>query len=1044
MNDARWQRVQQLFWAARELAPDAREAMLRASSEDDSALVDEVRRMLAADTGDGILDHTAPITPLADRVGDVPVREQVGPYLVTEEIGRGGMGVVYRAHDPRLRRDVALKFLPFSSTRDPDAKSRFIGEARAASALDHPHNCPVYDVGSTDDGRLYIAMAYCAGGSLAARLASGPLPIDDAIRITTQVAGALDSAHEAGIVHRDVKPGNIAFTERGEARVLDFGVAVLGTEEWAAPRVSAGTPAYMAPEQVRGGPVDRRTDVWALGAVLFEMLTGRRAFPGTNTEATHAITRLAPGDIRTLRPEIPAAIAAVVARALEKDPAKRFATAADLASALHMARTGTLPGAADRRRRLTRVAITAGVAALVATVAWFGARLARSAAAGNSVDANAVAILPFRVSGEASIGYLREGMIDLLAAKLTGEGGLRAADPRGVYAAWRRAAGRDDEDLPADSAIALASRLGAGNVLQGDVVGTAASLVVNATVVNVDGREVGRASVQGPHTDLSTLVDRLVAQLLTVSAGEEPQRLGALTSTSLPALRAYLDGQALYRRGRYGDALEQFGRALDADSTFALAGLGLALADGWVGTGHASERGRAAAWRSRDRLSARDRALLIASVGPAYPRAPTIREQLTATEDALKLAPDRLELWYTLGDHYFHHGRVLGDADWEIQAARALARAVAGDSAFAPALHHLLTLSARQGRRDDVRTLAAASRTYIREGATMDFIRWRTAVALGSEGPTVASLDSMATETIGWIGMISQDDGVDRPYGEQALRTRDARPGTREERLERHLSVHAVALNGGRPRDAVQLSEAIRSLQPDSSFHLRLRVLAALYADGDRASAARAAESLGARRPADRADRINACVLEQWRLLEGDADRAASNAQVAARTPGSDTTRSRASDRSTWQTPARTVTERLCQATVDAIHATNRRDPAARQSIERLTDLYGVGPVEFYPGDGHVEYVPLVLARLLEASGDHAGALSAIRRRPYFIGWQPFLATSLRQEGRLAEIVGDRDGARRAYEHYLVLRHTPDPTLRPAVDSVRAELARLR
>jgi len=1000
--------------------------------------------MLAGDARDGILDHTSPITPLVERIGDAPVRERVGPYLVTEEIGRGGMGVVYRAHDPRLRRDVALKFLPAGWNRDRDAKSRFIDEARAASALDHPHNCPVYDIGSTEDGRMYIAMAYCAGGSLAARLAAGPLPVEEAVRITVQVASALDRAHEAGIVHRDVKPANIAFTERGEARVLDFGVAVLGTAEWAAPRTAAGTLAYMAPEQVRGEAVDRRTDVWALGAVMFEMLTGRRAFPGTPEQATHAILHESPNDVAASRSDVPPPVAAVVRRALEKDPARRFPTAAALADALQPAAASTSRDRPARRRPVGRVAAVAGVVALVAIGAYVAWRASRSAGAGAALDTSAVAILPFRVSGEPSIGYLRDGMVDLLAAKFTGEGGLRAADPRGVYAAWRRVAEDAGEDLPGDSAVALATRLGAGNVLLGDVVGTAASIVVNATVLNARGGVVGRASVQGAHTDLSALVDRLVAQLLTASAGEEPQRLGALTSTSLPALRAYLEGQVLYRRGRYGEALEEFGRALDLDSTFALAGLGLALADGWAGTGHASARGRAVAWRWRERLSPRDRALLIATVGPAYPRAPTEHELLTATEDALRLAPDRVELWYSLGDRYFHHGRILGHADWEAQAERGFRRALAADSGFAAPINHLVALYARQGRRDELRALVSGSRTHIPEGATADYIRLRTALALGESGATSVSLDSLRTETLAWLGMNIQDDGGPFAFGEQLIRLRESRPGTREERFERKLSVHAVALNAGRPREAEVLTEAVRALQPDSAFHLRLRVLSALYGDGDRVAAGRAVEALGGTNAADPARRINDCVLEQWRLLESEQADAPAGAVAPTRPPPSGTASDPRADRGTWRTPTNAVTQQLCDAAVDALRASRRGDPSSRRAIDRLADLFAEGPAEFYPGDGHLEYVPILLARLLEASGDTAGALSAIRQRPYFIGWQPFLATSLRYEGRLATAVGDREGAARAYEHYLALRYAPEPALRPAADSVRAELASLR
>jgi hypothetical protein len=242
---------------------------------------------------------------------------------------------------------------------------------------------------------------------------------------------------------------------------------------------------------------------------------------------------------------------------------------------------------------------------------------------------------------------------------------------------------------------------------------------------------------------------------------------------------------------------------------------------------------------------------------------------------------------------------------------------------------------------------------------------------------------------------------------------------------KRHLSLHAVALNGGRPGDAAGLDESIRELQPDSSFYLRLRVLSALYGDGDRVTAQRTIAALGDARPADAVEsRLNECVRAQWQLSLGEAVPTTAAARANARDPS----------------PA----EQFCDATLEAMRATRRRDPAARQAIDRLEEMVRSGIVEFYPGDGHLDYAPIALARLRQQWDDRSGALASIRRRQYFIGWQPFLAASLRDEGRLAAELGDREGAIRAYEHHLALRYNPEPALRPSTDSVRAELARLK
>ena len=209
------------------------------------------------------------------------IGSQLGHFQITAHIGKGGMGVVYKAVDTHLDRPAAIKLLPPDLTRDEDARRRFMREAKAASALDHANICTIYEVGETPDGQLFLAMAYYDGATLEERLTRGPLTPDDAVDIATQVARGLARAHDSGIIHRDIKPANIMLTSQGDVKILDFGVAkLLGQTRLTMTGTFLGTAAYMSPEQVRGEEIDTTSDLWSLGVVLYEMLTGVRPFSG--------------------------------------------------------------------------------------------------------------------------------------------------------------------------------------------------------------------------------------------------------------------------------------------------------------------------------------------------------------------------------------------------------------------------------------------------------------------------------------------------------------------------------------------------------------------------------------------------------------------------------------------------------------------------------------------------------------------------------------------------------------------------------------------
>ena len=266
--------------------------------------------------------------------------ETLSKYRIVEKIGQGGMGVVYKAEDLRLGRDVALKLLAPELTRDAPSRARFLQEAQAISRIEHPNICVVHEIDETEDGRMFMAMTFYAGETLRDKIARGPLQLGEALDIAIQIAQGLARAHEQQVVHRDIKPANILVPDRGLVKILDFGIAkLLGGAQLTQEGRTLGTTSYMSPEQVLGDPVDHRTDLWSLGVVLYEMLTGNLPFPGEHPQGVLYRILNAPPRLDDLRRRVPLPLAEAVRRCLEKAPERRFASAWDLVAELDRLRS---------------------------------------------------------------------------------------------------------------------------------------------------------------------------------------------------------------------------------------------------------------------------------------------------------------------------------------------------------------------------------------------------------------------------------------------------------------------------------------------------------------------------------------------------------------------------------------------------------------------------------------------------------------------------------------------------------------------------------
>jgi serine/threonine-protein kinase len=437
------------------------------------------------------------------------IGQTVSHYKILEKLGEGGMGVVYKAEDTKLKRTVALKFLP-PSISDAAAKKRFVHEAQAASSLEHPNVCSIHQINETPDGRMFIVMPCYEGETLQAKVERGPLNLDEAVDIAIQVASGLSKAHEKEIVHRDVKPGNVFITNDGLAKIVDFGLAKLsGRTKLTKTGTTPGTVAYMSPEQLRGENIDQRSDIWSLGVVMFEMITGEMPFRGDVEQAMmYSIMNDAPKPAGSLRPELSTDLERLINKTLSKDPDERYQTSAEL----------TLELQSFVRRPIIKPAHK------------------------DSTDAKllpSIAVLPFaNMSPDPENQYFGDGLTEELINAFAQIEGLRVAARTSTFRF--RGAGVDLREV--------GEKLNVATVLEGSVRKAGNRLRVTAQLINIaDGYHLWSRRFDREMQDIFDIQDEIaraiVDQLKVKLVGPKDRTLVSCGTENLEAYKAFLEGR---------------------------------------------------------------------------------------------------------------------------------------------------------------------------------------------------------------------------------------------------------------------------------------------------------------------------------------------------------------------------------------------------------------------------------------------------------------------------------------------------------------------